>query len=49
MKKKTREQRLKEMTPGRRAYLERVLRLREKIGPLDFNILEALRELRSME
>ncbi len=40
------EQLLARMTPERRALLERILARREAMKPVDFDIVEALRELR---
>jgi hypothetical protein len=37
---------LRRLTPERRATYERIKKLREKIGPLDFDVVEELRELR---
>ena len=45
----TREKRLRRMSPEARATYDRIRALREEIGPLDINIVEALRELREME
>lgn len=41
-----RDERLARMTPERRAIYERIKRLRDAIGPIDFDVLDALRELR---
>lgn len=40
------QERIKRMTPDRRALYERIVRRREKTGPVRFDIAEALRELR---
>lgn len=37
---------LKRMTPEKRALYERIVKLREKIGPVNMNLVEAIRELR---
>lgn len=37
---------LQRLSPERRATYERIRRLREEIGPLDFDVIEELRELR---
>ena len=41
-----RDDRLARMTPERRATYERIKKLRDSIGPIDFDLLEALREIR---
>jgi hypothetical protein len=37
---------LRKMTPEKRALFERITALREKIGPVNFDVVQALRELR---
>jgi hypothetical protein len=37
---------MRRLTPERRATYERIRKLREDIGPLDFDVVEELRELR---
>lgn len=37
---------LRRLTPERRATYERIKKLREEIGPLDFDVVEELRDLR---
>lgn len=41
-----RNDRLRKMSPERRAIYERIRKLRDEIGPIDFDVVEALRELR---
>jgi hypothetical protein len=41
-----RDRLLQRLSPERRATYERIRRLREEIGPIDFDVVEALRELR---
>lgn len=41
-----RDERLRRMSPDARATYDRIRKLREEIGPLDFDIVKALRELR---
>jgi len=41
-----RMQRLAKLSPERRATFERITELREAIGPVDFDISQALREIR---
>jgi hypothetical protein len=41
-----RGERLSRMSPEQRATYERIVKLREAIGPIDFDVVEALRELR---
>ena len=41
-----RDDMLKRMTPEKRALYERIVKLREKIGPVNMNLVEAIRELR---
>lgn len=41
-----REELLRRLSPERRATYERIKRLREDIGPLNFDVVEELRELR---
>jgi hypothetical protein len=43
---KERERLLARLTPERRALYDRIVALREEIGPVDFDIVEAIRELR---
>lgn len=45
----SREELLRRMTPEARATYNRIKKLREEIGPIDFNIVKALRELRGGE
>ena len=45
-RRQRREALLARMTPERRATYERIRELQEKIGPVDFNIVKALGELR---
>jgi hypothetical protein len=40
------EDRIQQLPPDRRALYERIIKRRDEIGPIDFNIVEALRELR---
>jgi hypothetical protein len=42
-----RDEMLKRLSPERRATFDRIRRLREEIGPVSFNIVRELRELRS--
>ncbi len=44
--KAVRTERLRRMTPARRAQHDRIVALRKEIGPIDFDIVGALRELR---
>ena len=44
-----RDERLRRMSPEARATYDRIRTLRGEIGPLDFDIVEALRELRDDE
>ena len=37
---------LKKMSPEKRAAFERITSLREKIGPVDFDVVKTLREMR---
>lgn len=37
------------MTPEKRATFERICKLREKIGPIDFNVVKAIREFRGYD
>lgn len=41
------EQRLRRMSPEKRALDESIAKLRDEIGPIDFDVVEALRELRN--
>jgi len=41
-----RNDRLRKMSPERRAIYERIRQLRDEIGPIDFDVVEALWELR---
>jgi hypothetical protein len=43
---KERERLLAKMTPERRALYERIIARREEIGPVDFDSVQAIRELR---
>jgi hypothetical protein len=43
---KSRTERLRQMTPERRAAYERIVKLREAIGPIDFDVSEAVQQLR---
>ena len=42
----SRDELLSRMTPEKRAIYEQIIALRKRIGPVDFNIVEALREMR---
>ena len=42
----TPEERYARMTPGRRALFDEIRRLRDEIGPIDFDVVEELRKLR---
>ena len=44
-----RDERLHRLSPERRVMYEEILKLREEIGPIDFDVVEALRELRGNE
>jgi hypothetical protein len=44
-----RDERLRRMSPERRANYERIRKLRNDIGPIDFDVVKALRELRDDE
>ena len=46
IKTRSREESMRRMSPDRRALYERIIKRRDAIGPIDFNIVEALRELR---
>lgn len=46
IKTRSREESLRRMSPDRRALYERIIKRRDETGPIDFNIVEALRELR---
>ena len=41
-----REERLRRMSPENRALYECIRRLREEIGPVDFDVTELIREVR---
>jgi hypothetical protein len=41
-----RSEQLRRMTPERRATYERIVKLRGEIGPIDFDISEAIQDLR---
>ena len=41
-----RDERLRRMSPEARATYDRIRTLREEIGPLDFDIIKALRVIR---
>jgi hypothetical protein len=43
-----REERLRRMTPERRASYERIKKLRDEIGPVDFHVVKAIRKLREV-
>lgn len=47
MRRRMRDKRLKRLSPERRAIYERIKKLRDEIGPVEFDIVEALRELRA--
>ena len=49
LRRQHRDERLRRMSPEARATYERIRTLREEIGPLDFDIVKALRELRNDE
>jgi hypothetical protein len=49
LQRQRRDERLKRLSPERRAMYEDIRKLREEIGPIDFNVVEALRELRGDE
>ena len=40
------DERLRRMSPDRRTLYEEIRQLREEIGPIDFDVVRALRELR---
>ena len=42
----TRDERLRRMLPEARATYDRIRALREEIGPIDFDVVAAIRELR---
>ena len=44
---KTPEECLRSMSPERKALYERIIKRRDAIGPLDFDIVETLREIRN--
>lgn len=44
-----REDRLARMTPQARASYHRIMRLRDEIGPVGFDVAQALREIREDE
>jgi len=44
---KRRDERLRSLSPDRRAIFDRIRKLRTDIGPIDFDVVEALRELRA--
>ena len=46
LRRQHRDERLRRMSPEARATYKRIRELREEIGPLDFDIVKALRELR---
>lgn len=41
------EERLRKLSPERRALYDRIRKLREEIGPIEFDVAKALREIRS--
>jgi hypothetical protein len=41
-----RSEQLSRMTPERRATYERIVKLRGEIGPIDFDVSEAIQDLR---
>jgi hypothetical protein len=41
-----RSEQLSRMTPERRATYERIMKLRSEIGPIDFDVSEAIQDLR---
>ena len=43
---RSRSDRLRRMTPEKRAAYERIVKLREAIGPIDFDVTEAVQQLR---
>lgn len=45
----SREERLNRLSPERRALYERVINLRDAIGPIDFDVVEAVRGLRQRD
>lgn len=49
LRKHHRDERLRRMSPEARATYERIRKLREEIGPIDFDVVKALRELREDE
>ena len=46
MKTQERDELFRGLSPERRALFEDVRRLREQIGPIEFDVVEAIRELR---
>lgn len=46
LRRRSREARLREMLPKHRDMYEQITKLRNQIGPVDFDVVEALRELR---
>ncbi len=47
LRRRMRDERLKRLSPERRAVYDRIRKLREEIGPVEFGIVETLRELRA--
>lgn len=45
-RRRRRHELLRQLTPERRATYERIKKLREDVGPLDFDVVEELRDLR---
>jgi hypothetical protein len=43
---RSRSDRLRRMAPERRAAYERIMKLRDEIGPIDFDVSEAVQQLR---
>jgi hypothetical protein len=46
LRRRYRDERLRRMPPEARAKYDRIRKLREQIGPIDFDLVKALRELR---
>ena len=49
LQRQRRDERIARMSPERRAMYEEIRKLREEIGPINFNVVEALREIRADE
>ena len=47
VRRRNRDDRIRRLSPERRAAYERIKKLREQIGPVRFDVVEALRELRA--